>query len=157
MKNARRWLQADNIDLHLTAQSEMDTIVEMMSLVEKDNAATDLKELANDLLQHEVVSPSPNGICAVVFRICSKAAKALRVYFGRFDGGIGYFSRGGHPIDLIFLVIAPPEEIDNFTTIVQRIEKLLVDKTVREQLRKAIKKETIVNILKKDLITEDNK
>ena len=157
MKDVHHLLKADNINLNLTAQSEMDTIVEMMSLVEKDNGATDLKELAHDLLHHEVVSPSPSGICAVVFRICSKAAKALRVYFGRFDGGIGYFSRGGHPIDLIFLVIAPPGEIDNFTTIVRKIEKLLVDKTVREQLRNAIKKETIVNILKKNLLTENNK
>ncbi|GAB4367734.1 MAG: hypothetical protein Kow0042_08550 [Calditrichia bacterium] len=157
MSIIKQWFDAQNIDLNLTAQSELDTIVEMMSLVEKDSAAADLKELARDLLHHEVVSPSAKGSCAVVFRVCSDAAKALRIYFGRFDGGIGYFSRSGHPIDLIFLVIAPPEEKVSFVAAVEKLENLLSNKNVREQLRNAKQKETIVRILKKNLVSENKK
>ena len=156
MSRLKQWMDVKNIDLHLAAQSEMDTIVEMMSLVEKDNAAVDLKALGRDLLHHEVVLPSAKGSCAVVFRVCSKAAKMLRIYFGRFNSGIGYFSKSGHPLDLIFLVISPPGDIIKFAAIVEKIENILADKVIRKQLREAEQGETILDILEENLVMEDN-
>jgi len=54
MSRLQQWMDVKNIDLYLTAQSEMDAIVEMLSLMEKSGVARNLKYLACDLLHHKV-------------------------------------------------------------------------------------------------------
>jgi len=141
------YLTKNAVHLHLQAESEMEAIEEMLALVRENAAAHNIRELAGDLLQREVVSPSATGSCAIVFRVLSPAAKALRLFFGRFERGIGYVSRSGLPIDLIFLVIAPPEQSEEFAALVLTIETLLLDQSVRKQLRAAKDANAVTEIL----------
>ena len=141
------YLTENAVHLHLQAESEMEAIEEMLALVQENAAAHNLKDLARDLLQSEVVAPAATGSCALLFRVLSPAARELRLFFGRFERGIGYYSHSGRPIDLIFLVIAPPELSQEFAALVQNVAALLANQSIRSQLRAANDVRAVTKIL----------
>ncbi|MEX1139156.1 MAG: PTS sugar transporter subunit IIA [Bacteroidota bacterium] len=135
MTDTTRWMAEENIDLELSADSELETITAMLELARNSGAVKDIKQLAQALLQHEVLSPSPSGCCAVVFQAVSEAASYPHMFFGRFDKGIGYYSRNGRPVDLIVLMIAPPKNADELASMIDEMKRMLSEPSVREQLR----------------------
>lgn len=130
-----QWMAEENVDLQLSAESELETITAMLELARKSGAVKDINQLATALLRHEVLSPSPSSCCAVVFQAMSEAVSEPRMFFGRFDKGIGYESRNGRPVDLIILIVAPPEKRDEFKLTLNQTKRLLENPSVREQLR----------------------
>ncbi|MFQ5709076.1 MAG: PTS sugar transporter subunit IIA [bacterium] len=135
--NLSQWLSATDINLKLSADSELETISAMLDLASNSGVVADVKQLASELLAHEIYTPSPTGCCAVVFRVLSPVVAEPRMFFGRFDGGIGYYSKKGQPIDLIVLIIAPPEKQDDFVQLTQKMERVLCESSVSEPLRAA--------------------
>ena len=105
--------------------------------------------MASDLLTHEIISSSARGCCAIVFRVSSESVLRLQTFFTRFNKGIGYYSKSGHPIDLIFLVTSPLEQIKQCKLLVEKLENLILnDQTFRQKLRKAESAEEVLSMLK---------
>ena len=141
MIDPARWMTEENIDLELSADSELQTITAMLELARNSGAVRDIKQLAQALLQHEVLSPSLSGCCAVIFQAVSEAVTDPRIFLGRFDKGIGYYSRNGRPVDLVVLIAAPPENVDELTRIIDETKRMLNEPSVREHLRSVQTKE----------------
>ena len=137
MTTGDHWFAEENIDLQLEASSQLETITAMLQMARRSGVVSDIRQLAQELLHHEVMAPSASGCCAVIFRVLSTVVSEARLFLGRFDGGIGYSSKQGIPIDLIVLVIAPVETSGQFNDVVQRIELALCDPSVNQRLRVA--------------------
>ena len=97
MPGMRDWINTKNVDLHLTAGSELETIVAMLQLAKECVAIEDIERLTRAVFRQEIMHPSPTGCCAVVFRVLSDAVAIPKMFFGRFDEGIGYLSRKRPP------------------------------------------------------------
>lgn len=151
MSGTAQWITAENIDLQLTAQSELETIAAMLELARQSDEVKNVKQLAQELLHHEVMASSLTGCCAVVFQALSSAVAAPKMFFGRFDRGIGYRSKNNRPIDLVVLIVAPPEERETFARMVQKVELGLCETRVREQLRAAKSVEEALQVLRQIL------
>lgn len=147
MIDSARWMTEENIDLELSADSELQTIAAMLELARNSGAVKDIKQLAQALLQHEVLSPSPTGCCAVVFQAISEAVSHPRMFFGRFNRGIGYYSRNGRPVDLVVLIIAPPENVDELTRMIDETKRIVDKPSVRERLRTAQTPKEVLDVL----------
>ena len=142
-----KWLSIENINLNLTAESELETIEAMLELVDKSGLTADIKILAEDLLHHEVLEPAHTGNCALIFHILSPSVIKPGIFFGRFVNGIGYYSESGHPIDLVFLIVAPPKMEEEFFTVMGKIKSVMSKPDVRKELRSAETPEAALKIL----------
>jgi PTS system nitrogen regulatory IIA component len=147
MSYETRWMTEQDINLQLSAESELETISAMLELAQKSGMVKDITQLAQALLQHEVLSPSASGCCAVVFQALSEAASQPKMFFGRFDKGIGYYSRNGRPVDLIVLIIAPPERMDEFMRMIDETKRVLDKPSVRERLRTVQTPKEVLDLL----------
>jgi len=147
MSYETRWMTEQDINLQLSAESELETISAMLELAQKSGMVKDITQLAQALLQHEVLSPSASGCCAVVFQALSEAASQPKMFFGRFDKGIGYYSRNGRPVDLIVLIIAPTERMDEFMRLIDETKRVLDKPSVRERLRTVQTPKEVLDLL----------
>jgi len=151
MREIKNWINSQNISLTLTAESELETISAMLELVRQSSAVRNVQALAKNILHHEIMAPSASGCCAVLFRALHDSVIEPQIFFGRFDQGIGYYSKNGHPIDLIFLIIAPPEKESEFKAMVQKMEQAIFTPPFREKLRAAPNPKQVLEILIKEL------
>lgn len=124
-----------NIDLTLSADSEIESILSMVDLARHCHKVEDTGDIAQSVLHYEVIAPSFNGTCGIVYHSLSGGITAPKIFFGRFDKGIGYSSKVGHPIDLVFLVAVPKEKEEELVEIFERLDHLLQQKPIRELLR----------------------
>ncbi len=154
MSSINDWLSVESIDLTMRAESELETIAATLDLAGRSAEVKDIKQLAEELLLHEVMTPSLTGGCAVVFHALSSAVLAPKIFFGRFDKGIGYYSKQGRPIDLIFLVIAPLEKEEEYNEMLKTMKQALQDVSLRERLRSAQSPEEALTVLLKYAVRE---
>ncbi len=145
-----------NIDLTLSADSELETIVSMVDLASHCEEVRDTGELAQSVLHHEVIAPSFTGSCGVVFHTVSDAVSALKVFFGRFDKGIGYHSDTGRPLDLVFLIAAPTEKKDEMADIFIKLDQMLQKQSMIELLRSSKRPDEILEAVIKHLDWEED-
>ena len=125
----------------------METIEAMLELVDKSGLTADIKILAEDLLHHEVLEPTHTGNCALIFHVLSRSVIKPGIFFGRFVKGIGYYSESGHPIDLVFLIVAPPEMEADFLKVMGKIKSAMGKPDARKELREAKTPEAALKIL----------
>ena len=151
MREIKNWINSQNINLSLAAESELETIDSMMELVRRSSAVKNIEALAQNILDHETIEPSLSGNCAVVFRAMHNSVIKPQLFFGRFDKGIGYISKHGEPIDLIFLIVAPPEMENEFNAMIQKMEPAIFNAPFRERLRAATNSKEVVEILTKKI------
>ena len=151
MREIKNWINSQNMSLTLTAESELGTISAMLELVRQSSAVRNVEALAKNILQQEIMSPSASGYCSVLFRALQDSVIEPQIFFGRFDKGIGYYSKNGHPIDLIFLIIAPPTMENEFNTMVQKMEQAIFNALFREKLRETTSAKQVLEILIEEL------
>ncbi len=136
-----------NIDLSLSADSEIETILSMVELASHCEKVEDSGALAQSVLHYEVIAPSFTGSCGVVFHSLSDGISAPKIFFGRFDKGIGYHSKAGRPIDLVFLTAVPIGKEHELVDIFEKLDHLLQQQPVRELLRSPKSPEEILQVL----------
>jgi mannitol/fructose-specific phosphotransferase system IIA component (Ntr-type) len=140
-----------NIDLSLSADSELETIMSMVDLASHCDKVEDTGELAQAILHYEVMAPSFTGSCGVVFHAVTDGVFAPKIFFGRFDKGIGYHSKTGRPLDLVFLVAAPSEQKDELADIFLKLDQMLQKQSTRELLRSSKRPDEILEAVIKHL------
>ncbi len=144
MKQHEKIIQAANVALNLEAESELETIAGMFELVEQSGSVRDVQQLSDDLLSREIYQRTTTDNCALLFHVSSRSVPHLEIYFGRFAKGIGYYTQAGHPIDLVFLIVAHPNEIGEFNAVVEKLENALQNPFLRNSFRTVQEKTSIV-------------
>lgn len=140
-----------NIDLTLSADSELETILSMVDLASHCQKVEDSGDLAQTILHYEVMAPSFNGSCGIVFHSLSDGISAPKIFFGRFDRGIIYKSKAGRPIDLVFLVAAPSSCDNELVDIWEKLDHLFQQQPTRELLQSSKSPEEILQVLIRNL------
>ena len=107
MNHISNWLKKENIHLHLYAESELETIWTMLDLAAQNPVVLDTKTLARSIYDNEMVRSSHRGCSGVTFYSLTNAVSRPLMLVGRFEKGIGYFSKENSPIDLAVLLAAP--------------------------------------------------
>ena len=136
-----------NIDLTLSADSELETILSMVDLASHCQKVEDSGYLAQTILHYEVMSSSFNGSCGIVFYSLSDGVSSPKIFFGRFDKGIGYSSKAGRPIELVFLIAAPSKNENELIEIWERLDNLVQQQPIRKLLQSSRNPDEILQIL----------
>ena len=96
---------------------------------------------------HKVFAPTTTPNCALIFHVIGRKATKMQIFFGRFKKGIGYYTPSGRPIDLVFLIIAPPSQENEFKKLVEQIEAAMLGESLRSNLRTVKNKDKAVKII----------
>lgn len=107
MCNIKNWLKEENIHLHLDAESELEAIWTMLKFAEKNPVVTDTRLLAKSIYENEILNTSHIGTTGIIFHAMTDAVINPLMVVGHFDSGIGYYSKGKKPIDIVVLLAAP--------------------------------------------------
>ena len=67
MHSIKNWLKRENIHLHLSAQSELETIWTMLDLAANIPAVLNTKDLAKAIYENEIILSSHRGCSGIVF------------------------------------------------------------------------------------------
>jgi mannitol/fructose-specific phosphotransferase system IIA component (Ntr-type) len=135
-----------NIDLTLSADSKLETILSVVELANHCQKVEDSGDIAQRILHYEVMAPSFNGSCGIVFHSLSDGISAPKIFFGRFDRGIGYSSKAGRPIDLVFLVAAPSSYENELVKIWEKLDHLVQQEPLKKLLQSSKSSEEILKL-----------
>ena len=137
MHSIKNWLKRENIHLHLSAQSELETIWTMLDLAANIPAVLNTKDLAKAIYENEIILSSHRGCSGIVFYALTNAVSAPLLIVGRFDKGMGYFSKNHNPINIVVLLAAPESHEDKLKENILCMEDILCDRIFTENIGKA--------------------
>lgn len=135
MQDIRNWLKKENIHLHLNAESELETIWTMLDLAAKNPAVINTKTLARSIYDNEMVRSSHRGCSGITFYSLTNAVSAPLMIVGRFEKGIGYFSKENKPIDLVVLLAAPEKYESELELMIICVKDILCDSQFMDGIR----------------------
>ncbi|NLG62713.1 MAG: PTS sugar transporter subunit IIA [Candidatus Cloacimonetes bacterium] len=107
----RDFFDKDAINLSLRAETKDDALRELVSLLglEEKNEAI----LVKMLKRRENLGSTGIGRGIAIPHCRSLVVNKLRVAFGRKIGGIDFNAIDSQPVEFIFLIVAPPLEVNN--------------------------------------------
>jgi nitrogen PTS system EIIA component len=107
----REIFSEDVVKLDLESTSKDDVLKEMIGLLDLDEKSESI--LYKMLKRRENLGSTGIGKGIAIPHCRSLVVNRLRVAFGRKPGGIDFRAIDEHPVNNIFLIVAPPLEVSN--------------------------------------------
>jgi mannitol/fructose-specific phosphotransferase system IIA component (Ntr-type) len=147
MIDVKSWFKKENIHLNLRAESELEAIRTMLDLASKNPTVIYPKQLAQSIFDHEILRGSHRGCSGITFNAITNAVVEPLILLGRFEKGIGYFSKKNEPIDLVVLIVAPHLFGQQYKNIVINVKNLLCNTEFMYAIRDMDSEAEIYNFL----------
>ncbi|WP_121616047.1 PTS fructose transporter subunit IIABC [Virgibacillus halodenitrificans] len=140
-------LTKDTINLSLSSSNKLDTVEELVSVLEKAGKLSDRAEFKQQILNREEQSTTGIGDGIAIPHAKTKAVKQPAIAFGRSVSGIEYESLDGQPSHLFFMIAAPEGANDTHLQALARLSTILMREEVRKQLLEAKTEDDILSII----------
>ncbi|MDR2694246.1 MAG: PTS sugar transporter subunit IIA [Chitinispirillales bacterium] len=154
MNNISDLLNPDCIKLELTARSSKELaikeLVQLLAAAGKLNASDDaVSRYTDDVMAREKISSTGIGNGIAIPHVLVAEAKSITMALGRSAKGVPFESVDGKPAHLIFLIIGPQGQNNEYLKILSKLSRYLNDRGFFEALMKV---ETPAEVI--DLVTE---
>jgi mannitol/fructose-specific phosphotransferase system IIA component (Ntr-type) len=140
-------LRANQIDLHLQAADSVAAIRTLTSRLSGNPDVLDPNQLFEEVLAREQLSCTALTHGVAVPHARTNAVKDIVVAVGRSHGPIA-FGAEQKPVQLIFLIGTPPEQIVSYLAVVGHLARMLKDSSVRRRLLETEAAETFIAALR---------
>ena len=140
------FLIPDAIEPNLKSSAKNDAIRELIMMLKKAGAISDVESIANIVLEREELGTTGIGEGIAVPHGKSNSLDKLVAAFGRSEKGIDFQSIDNQPVNLIFLLVAPANSAGPHLMALARISRLLKNHNFRSGLMNAKSKEEILKI-----------
>lgn len=136
------------VTLNLEAKNKEEAIIKLAELAQKEGKITSVEEYTRCVLDREKTYTTGVGNGIAIPHGKSKAVKEAMILFGKTTAGIEWDSLDGKPVNLIFLLGVPEENVDNVhLKILSQLSRKLMNDNFIEMLKKAVTVEEILNAL----------
>ncbi|MDI3501441.1 MAG: fructose system component [Thermoanaerobacter sp.] len=136
------------VTLNLEAKNKEEAITKLAELAQKEGKITSIDEYVKSVLDREKTYTTGVGNGIAIPHGKSKAVKEAMIVFGKTTDGIEWDSLDGKPVNLIFLLGVPEENVDNVhLKILSQLSRKLMNDSFIEMLKKAVTVEEILNAL----------
>ncbi|HAA64577.1 MAG TPA: PTS mannose transporter subunit IIAB [Thermoanaerobacter sp.] len=136
------------VTLNLEAKNKEEAIIKLAELAQKEGKITSVEEYARSVFDREKAYTTGVGNGIAIPHGKSKAVKEAMIVFGKTTDGIEWDSLDGKPVNLIFLLGVPEENVDNVhLKILSQLSRKLMNDSFIEMLKKAVTVEEILNAL----------
>ncbi|HHY80103.1 MAG TPA: PTS sugar transporter subunit IIA [Thermoanaerobacter sp.] len=136
------------VTLNLEAKNKEEAIIKLAELAQKEGKIISVDEYVKSVLEREKAYTTGVGNGIAIPHGKSKTVKEAMIVFGKTSKGIEWDSLDGKPVNLIFLLGVPEENVDNVhLKILSQLSRKLMNDSFIEMLKKAVTVEEILNAL----------
>jgi PTS system nitrogen regulatory IIA component len=145
------FLSPNAIVPELAATTKKEVLEELVALLSKEGKVKDVKATVEVLIEREKLGSTGIGQGIAIPHAKTDQAQTVVAASGLSRKGVQFDSLDGDPVNIFFLLVAPPDAAALHLKALARISRLLKDKFFRQSLRET---KTSVEILK--LIKEED-
>ncbi|MFA5114841.1 MAG: PTS sugar transporter subunit IIA [Candidatus Omnitrophota bacterium] len=145
--NLSSLLQEKLINLEFEGRNKKEIIEELVDLVAKSGKLKNKKAFLKSILEREKLGSTGLGNGVAIPHAKSKVVKGFVLVFGRRDNGIDFGALDGERTYLFFSLASPEEEVGGHLKVLSEIARLIKDKFIVENLKKAQTKKDIIRII----------
>lgn len=142
----RDFLEPEAIVLDLAATGREAALYELAGRLRLGERAA--QTVVRQLMRRELLGSTGFGSGVAIPHCRTLAVGRLRVAVGVHRGGIDFQAADGKPVHLIFLIVAPPQEVSNqYLPVLGRIAQFVHDPEGPARLRQARTPEEVLALL----------
>ena len=141
-------LSERTIDLDLAHQAKDEVIRSLVSRLADANLLPDAGKATTAVLERESALSTGVGQGVAVPHATLANITKPAVAFGRSADGISFGSMDGKPVTLVFLLIAPEEEISLHLKLLSRISRLCNNPDLRKALHEASDPAAVLDVIR---------
>jgi len=119
------YLKEECIDFYLAGENKEEIITKLLDLICKSDSGINRKEALEDLFAREKLESTAigNGIAIPHARV--DKASDIKIAFGRLKSALDFDSIDKKPVELVFLILFPKEEVGLQLRFLARVARLL--------------------------------
>lgn len=142
-----RYLNYINIILNLKGKTHDEVIAELVDAISGgDNG--DRGKILKSIYTVEDVKNTAVGRGVAIPHGRTDAIPRLRLAFGRSERGVNWGSPDGHPVQMVWLIVNPARQADEYLNVLSQITKISRRRDCREAIMLARDKAEIIRIVK---------
>ena len=130
-------LRPDCLKVPLLATAKQDAIFELVDLLADTGVISERDELKATVWQRETTRTTGIGHGVAIPHGKTSAAKSLVLAIGKAAQPIEFAAIDGRPVELIFLLVSPPDQTGPHIQALAGISRMLTDATFRAAVRSA--------------------
>ena len=146
------FLSEDCVLTELKGKTKKEVIFELVSILasSKKKLIKDVDKIVEAIIERENTGSTGIGQGVAVPHVKSDDVSKIVASLGISKAGVDFDSLDGEPVDIIFLMIAPPKSISEHLQAIAKISRLLKDKFFRRSLRDAQTAQEVIKIIKEE-------
>lgn len=134
--------------LNLDAKNKEEAILKLAELAQKEGKITSIDDYTKSVLDREKTYTTGVGNGIAIPHGKSKAVKEAMIVFGKAADGIEWNSLDGKPVNMIFLLGVPDENIDNIhLKVLSQLSRKLMNDDFVQMLKNAKTTEEVLEAL----------
>ena len=130
-------IRPEAVCLNLQAPTMIPALCEVAALLEGCPAVPDHHALLREILAREETGSTALGHGAAIPHARTDLCREIVIAVGRRVAGVDYEAADGKPVQLIFLIGTPMQEVAEYLRVVGMLARLLAREPVRQQLLEA--------------------
>jgi PTS system nitrogen regulatory IIA component len=142
------FLSTNAVTAELTATTKKEVLEELVALLAKEGKVADIKTTVEVLIEREKLGSTGIGQGIAIPHAKTDQAKAVVAAFGLSRRGVQFDALDGDPVNIFFLLVAPPDAAALHLKALARISRLLKDKFFRQSLRETKTSAEILKLIK---------
>jgi len=142
------FLSVNAVVAELTATTKKDVLEELVALLSKEGKVKDAKATVDVLIEREKLGSTGIGQGIAIPHAKTDQATQVVAAFGLSRRGVQFDALDGEPVNIFFLLVAPPEAAGLHLKALARISRLLKDKFFRQALRETRSAPEILKLIK---------
>jgi PTS system nitrogen regulatory IIA component len=142
------FLSAQAVVTELTATTKRAVLEELVGILAKDGKVKDAKATVDVLMEREKLGSTGIGQGIAIPHAKTDQAGQVVAAFGLSRRGVQFDALDGDPVNIFFLLVAPPDAAALHLKALARISRLLKDKFFRQALRETKTPAEILKLIK---------
>ncbi len=141
-------LRPDLIKMEITSKDKTSAIRELAELMRNKKEVKDLDKFIHDVYEREQLGSTAVGDGIALPHARSEGISELIIAFGRSSSGLDFDALDAKPVNLIFLIGTPKDDVGTYLKTLAHLSRLLKKETIRNKLLSAGSPQEIIQTFK---------
>ena len=141
-------LKPEQIKLELASRDKEAAIRELAELMRNKKEVKDLDKFINDVYEREQLGSTAVGDGIALPHARSEGIEELIIAFGRSSQGLDFDALDAKPVNLIFLIGTPKDDVGTYLKTLAHLSRLLKKEAIRNKLLSAGSPQEIIQTFK---------
>ncbi|MEJ2745082.1 MAG: PTS sugar transporter subunit IIA [bacterium] len=142
-----QYLNHSSIILNLSGKTHDEVISELVDAISREGNG-DRSNILKSVYTVEDIKNTAVGRGVAIPHGRTDSISRIRLAFGRSEHGVNWGSPDGHPVQIVWLVVNPSRQADEYLRVLSQITKISRRRDCREAIMLAKNKAEIIRIVK---------